>query len=320
MATEFPSISLSTDAADDLLSSVLDLGWCRFTKEQGGVIRERCLKCYEKHGTDLVIAPYIECDTNVRRLGIAIRKQYSSKTQSGLAISVLLHFGPNLEIVPQLLYPENYGPPPVSDSSPLPITLHLSNPERFLAMQYFPFSEEPDKCTDCSKLLDYLDDQFSEDFPAAYIDCQWQLDPSLPADSLLTRTTLYKAFYSCYLQTAHQIANHLHALRGPIAESKSLVGYAVRCATMMDSSLSAINAGINRYVQGDAISAAVECYEGCLETPLAVSYRSYHSSLALLEHLLHKPSTVEADPTAAIAFLISAATESYKTFTQLTQK
>ncbi|EFO64856.1 Hypothetical protein GLP15_159 [Giardia lamblia P15] len=310
MVTEPPSISLSIDALEDLPASFLDIGWYHFTTEQGRIIREQYMKCYKEYGVDLVIAPYIESDTNIRRLGIALRKRFSSKVQPELVISVLLHFGPNLEVIPQLLYPDNYGPPSSA------ISLHLSNPERFLSMKYFPFAEEPDASTDCSRLLGYLTENFSDVFPAVYLDCQWKLDPALPADSPLSRETLYNAFYNCYLQTAHQIANTLCTLRDPIADNKSLINYAVRCAGVMNSSLSAIHTDIDRYAQGDAISAAIECYEEYLETPLAVSYRSYHSSLALLEHILHKPSTTEADPTAAIAFLIGAATASYKTFTQ----
>lgn len=317
MVPEPPSISLSVDSLEDLPACFLDLGWYRLTAEQGQIIREQYMKCYREHGADLVIAPYIESDTNIRRLGIALRKRFSSKTQPELVISALLHFGPNLEVVPQLLYPDNYGPPPVTvDSSPSSISLYLSNPERFLSMKYFPFAEEPDASTDCSRLLNHLNEDFSDVFPAVYLDCQWKFDPALSADSPLSRTALYNAFYICYLQAAHQIANTLCALRDSVADNKTLVNYAIRCAGVMNSSLSAIYADIDRYAQGGAVSAAIECYEEYLETPLAVSYRSYHSSLALLEHILHKPSTTEADPTAAIAFLISAATASYKTFTQ----
>lgn len=318
MTIDLPSISLSTDTTNDLLGSVLDLRWYRFTEDQRNIIREQCMRCSQEHGADLVLAPYIECDTNIRRVGIALRKQYSSKVQPELSISILLHFGPKLEVIPQLLYPENYGPPAVTRDShtATDITLHLSAPERFLSIQYFPFCEEPGASTDCSRLLSYIDEQFSKNFPAVSIDQKWTLDPSLPADSPLSRSALYNAFYNCYLRAAHQIVNHIHTLRNPLADNKSLVDYAVRCAAVMDSSLSAVYADIDRYSQGDAISAAVECYEGYLESSLAVTYRSYHSSLALLEHILHKPSSTEADPTSAIAFLISAATESYKAFTQ----
>lgn len=318
MIPDLPSISLSPDVIDILLRSVLDLGWYHLAEDQGNVIKEQYMKCHREHGTDLVIAPYIECNSNTRRLGIALRKQYNLKIQPELFMSILLHFGPNLEVIPQLLYPDKYGPPPIANDSPSSqsITLHLSDPEHFLAMQYFPFWEEPGAATDCSRLLSYIDEQFSKNFPAVSISHQWKLDPNLPADSPLNRLALYHSFYNCYVRAAHQVVDHIHALSNPIADNKSLVDYAVRCAAMMDSSLSAVYADIYRYSQGDAISAAVECYEEYLESSLAVTYRSYHSSLALLEHILHKPSTAVSDPTVAISFLICAATESYKAFTQ----